>query len=215
MSAKLSLIGHTFGKLKVIGEADPRRFADGDTLCYWKCVCECGKKVEVLTKTLRNGMTRSCGCLRVKHGHSLRKTKSPEYSSWIGIISRCTNPKIRNWENYGGRGITVCERWRKFENFLADMGNRPKGMSIDRIDNNGNYEPGNCRWATQQQQSSNTRRNKAFVVNGMSGNMAELSRYYGLKFMTVWDRIYRRNWPPEKAFLTPLCEAKRNRLKAS
>jgi hypothetical protein len=119
---------------------------------------------------LRNGHTRSCGCLghewtksgkaNLKHGQAKKGMISPEHKIWQGIIKRCTNPNNHKWHRYGGRGIIVCNRWKIFENFLADMGERPKGLSIDRINNDGNYEPGNCRWATAKIQANNQTRRK-------------------------------------------------------
>lgn len=136
---------------------------------YWKCRCDCGRTTIVRSEQLRSGHTRSCGCLgrdkvierSTKHGHCVGQTKTPEYQAWSKAIDRCRNPRTTGFENYGGRGIAVCSRWlNSFEDFLADMGPRPRRHSLDRINNDGDYEPANCRWATRKVQANNTRRNR-------------------------------------------------------
>ena len=158
-----------FGRLRVIGE-NGRNKSGG---VKWKCICDCGKICNPSSGALHQGATRSCGCLHKesaarngRNGKSSRTTHgmsySPEYKSWAGAVQRCTNPNCTGYEFYGGRGITVCSQWlHSFEQFFKDMGVRPKGTSLDRIDVNGDYKPSNCKWATQKEQNYNTRRKRA------------------------------------------------------
>lgn len=163
MPARLDINNQRFGRLVAL--QPNRRDQSG---WWWLCICDCGKQTVVRGVVLRRGDTRSCGCAmyetKTKHGHHRRHNgrhnPSPTYKSWAGMLTRCRNSKQRGYHNYGGRGITVCKRWLTFTNFLADMGERPLGTSLDRIDNDGNYEPNNCRWATTKEQSINKRGKK-------------------------------------------------------
>lgn len=132
---------------------------------FWKCLCDCGEIKLIRGTTLRNGETKSCGCWNsevvskrsYKHGHAPRIKRSKTYVAWYSMFCRCLYPKNKHYKNYGGRGISVCDRWKDFRNFLADMGESPKNLTLDRINNDGNYEPGNCRWTTRKENNNNRR----------------------------------------------------------
>lgn len=148
--------GEQFGRLTAISYAG----LNGCRQRTWLCKCFCGAKATIREWNLHVGHTRSCGCLRRRtvHGALRSGKRAPEYISWIAAKSRCNNPNVTDYALYGGRGINMCEEWDKsFVAFRAHMGPRPKGTSLDRIDTNGNYEPGNCRWADAKTQTNNRR----------------------------------------------------------
>lgn len=164
-SRRINIAGKAFGHLIALRHI--AKSAGGQVL--WKCRCNCGSLTVVASSDLRKGKTISCGCVRsarlaqqTTHGEA-KRPRTPEYRAWCAMRTRCTNPRVRCWPNYGGRGIRVCGRWQTFEHFLADLlasiGRRPsRRHSIDRIDVNGHYAPGNIRWATAAQQNRNRRR---------------------------------------------------------
>jgi hypothetical protein len=142
--------GNRYNKLTVIGRATRGRRT------LWLCRCDCGGERAVTGGQLRQGAVRSCGCTRTApRTHGMARTRI--YNIWHAMLRRCRNPNVADYPNYGGRGIRVCDRWQRFENFYADMGDRPEGKSLDRIDNNGNYEPGNVKWSDAKEQKANQR----------------------------------------------------------
>ncbi len=209
------LTGKPFDHLKVLYYAGQTRTSGGNVIHLWRCVCKykgCGNETTVRGGDLRSGLTGSCGCLRKEvTGNRSRthgKSHSVEHKIWKGIVKRCYNENAAGYARYGGRGIEVSARWQGpggFANFLADMGKRPTPKhSIDRYpDNNGNYEPSNCRWATFKEQQRNRRTNKLLTMNGETRCMEEWVEITGLPRSTLDCRL-KRGWSVEKALTTPL-----------
>ena len=158
---RLDLTGKVYGRLTVIEFSH----STSNYQSLWRCKCDCGNETLTCTANLNNGKCKSCGCIRKGLNATHGMTGTPEYMAWASLRGRCNNLKDKGYCHYGGRGIKCCERWDKFENFYEDMGPRPSDKhSIDRIDNDGNYEPNNCRWATREVQMSNRRRGKSGFV---------------------------------------------------
>lgn len=178
----IDLTGQKFGRLLVI----ERCGYSSDRHITWTCKCDCGNTKEIIGKCIKSGAIRSCGCISreksktLNLSHGMSNTK--EYTTWVSMINRCYDKNRESWIHYGGRGIIVCDSWRNFENFYEDMGDRPEGTTLDRINVNGNYCKENCRWATILEQSNNKRWNRYYVFNGEKLTKAELSRTTGISY---------------------------------
>lgn len=189
-------IGEKYGRIEIIS-FDKRI----NRTYYWNCKCECGNVKSIRSTNLTSKKTNSCGCLgkesraksNTKHGHSFVGKHSTEYNIWTSMTQRCTNIKNDNYPNYGAKGIKICERWIKFENFLEDMGQRPsKKYTLDRIDTKGNYELINCRWATSLQQNNNTSRNvkvKNLITDEEYTSIAVAAREINISETTLWYQL--------------------------
>src|SRR5690606_30184289 len=195
------LTGQQFGDLTVIEYAGSIK-----GLAFWKCQCKCGGEKVTRGISLRKGDTTSCGCAFIrtitKHGATVG-SKTSEYTVWSGMKHRCLNPDAKFFSHYGGRGITVCERWMKFENFLEAMGPRPKGFTLERIDNSKGYSKENCVWASRKQQSNNNRRNRVIEVDGVSKTATQWAEQRGIRPGTILNRLF-KGWSPVEAVSTPL-----------
>lgn len=200
----IDMTGRRFGRLVALGPCE-RIKRDFGTQIKWRCSCDCGNEVTVAGGDLRGGKTNSCGCLlseasrrrKTRHG----KARKPEYTTWRGMRDRCEQQSHVSYHLYGGKGVTVCERWKDFENFWIDMGQRPSPHhSIDRIDSKGHYEPGNCRWATRREQAANISRNLIVTAFGRTGPLCTFVKTDDRRVYTkIRDRIVKLGWEPEKA----------------
>lgn len=205
MKPIIDMSGKRFERLLVlrISDQNPR---------YWVCKCDCGAIKEVCGYRMRLGTTRSCGCLGIENRKKHAKTASVThgqylsgaYRSWTAMISRCAYPKNASYKDYGGAGISVCERWMKFESFHEDMGDRPEGATLDRYpDGGGNYEPGNCRWATPLQQTNNQQRTRRVAYRGVEYTLRELSEATGVSLTLLRNRMRRKGISVEELVERP------------
>lgn len=195
MTRKTDLLGRRFGSLLVVAAAQSIRGH-----AYWLCRCDCGRQSMVAAQYMIGGDTKSCGCLKAPFSG---RHNTAMYRIWSGVISRCTSPGTSRYTYYGGRGIKVCPRWLVYENFVADMGERPPGMQLDRIDNDGDYEPSNCRWATRNEQQRNKRSSRILVVRGKRMTLVEASERFDIRAGTILKRL-QLGWPDELAATAPL-----------
>lgn len=200
----IDLTGKKFNRLEVIVYANKRN-SSGEFL--WLCLCDCGNKTEVSTCDIKNGYVKSCGCLKGKNQFEdpkhLYQKHYHLYQRWKGIKKRCYNPNFEGSENYGDRGIKVCDAWKKFEPFLEwSLANGfDRSLQIDRIDSNGDYEPSNCRWVTPKENSSNKRNNRFITIDGEEQTSAEWARIAGVSKKTITDRID-RGWSGDELLLS-------------
>lgn len=206
MPAAKQLTGLVFGRLTVVGKSGTR-----SGRVTWECCCSCGNTVHTVSHALTSGHSKSCGCWRdernkgteIKHGHARRGVKlSPTYKTWQSMMTRCYNSGVKSFKDYGGRGITVCNEWHHFENFLSSMGERPTGTTLDRKNNAKGYSPSNCRWATKFEQARNTRANHIVDYDGHHMTQIEFSERINMKRQTVSWRL-RHGWTPEQVATTP------------
>ena len=198
-----NILGQRFGRLVTIAHVGSTR---GKKQALWLCKCDCGNQHATTLACLVNGRTKSCGCIARIEYKGTYKTwgKTSTWESWSKMRHRCNDSRYRFYERYGGRGITVCERWQEsFVNFLNDMGERPTGTTIDRIDFNGNYEPLNCRWSTQKEQMRNTSKTRWIQYKGDRKPMSQWAEELGLNPKVISQRLS-RGWTINDALETPL-----------
>ena len=194
--------GQRYGSLVILRDAGFSEMPCGQRARLFNCQCDCGNRTVVRLGALRSGQTTSCGCAKLrhlidrstKHGHKRKGQMTGTYSTWIGMRQRCCNPRSPRYMDYGGRGIGVCDRWlNSFENFLEDMGEKPEGLTLERVNNNGDYEPGNCIWGTYYVQGNNTRCNVR-IWNGESySSMKQFAKAFGIPYHTFRELyIYKK-----------------------
>jgi len=201
----IDLAGKTFSRWTVICRVGNTQKGQA----MWLCRCQCGTERALKSIVLRRNISMSCGCWKsevttkrsTKHGHANSGKITPTYHSWAGMVARCTNQKNKFFQNYGGRGISVCNQWNIFAGFLADMGEKPPKHSLDRINLNGNYEPSNCRWATAQEQAQNKTSNRLITFNGETRPLIEWARSLGICHSTLQERL--ENWSVAESLTTP------------
>ena len=214
MGKLIDLTGRRFGRLIVVSRAE----ADGPTT-RWHVRCDCGATKIIAAQSLRDGVSESCGCLRREQiaGRNLRHggSRTREYDVWQTMHFRCTNPAARQWSDYGGRGIKVCERWSKYEHFIADMGARPSSShTIERLDNDGPYAPDNCEWATRSKNNRNRRSTRRLTYLGLTLPMVAWSELLGVPYGRLAARVA-EGWSDERVLTTPLLRSAKTEVAKS
>lgn len=204
----IDLTGQRFGRLVVVGRADPPYDKRG--YARWHCRCDCGNETDATGHNLCQGTTASCGCLQKERSRVANtthgQTGSRLYIIWQSMRARCENPHKHDYDYYGGRGITVCEEWHDFANFMqwAERTGYQENLTIDRIDANKGYNPVNCRWVTMHEQNRNRRSNVNITYHGVTRCLSDWAATFGIKTVTLWERIFRYHWDIERAFTTPV-----------
>lgn len=198
-SRVMNLSGMLFGRLTAEYPVEVR----SNKHVIYRCLCSCGNRIFVTNSNLRSGHTQSCGCQQKEKTSAANRThgksKTKTYQRWCQMIQRCHKPYAPNYQHYGQRGIYVCDRWREsFENFLEDMGEAPDGMWLERVDNNGPYDPTNCVWATPSEQGENTRRSRFIEAGGRRQSLSAWAREAGVNPETIRKRL-KRGWSPQDA----------------
>ncbi len=210
-----NLTGQRFGRLLVLEFSHVGKHYSK----YWNCICDCGVRKKIASPYLISNRTKSCGCwLRdfpstLSHGQCRRQNKTSEYRAWMGMKSRALNPKSEHFDRYGGRGIKICSRWLdSFENFFEDMGNKPSAShSIHRIDNDGDYTPENCCWATKKEQARHRCSSRLIEHNGATKTLAEWAENAGMDIRSLWQRI-KRGWSFDESINDPLTRRKKYKI---
>lgn len=197
-----AIVGQKFGRYTVVSVVPDKKSTRVIV------ACDCGQVRSVTGHNIVNGLAQSCGCLRRELSSERqarhRKSRTPIYKTWQSMKERCLNPTCHAYDQYGGRGIKICDRWlESFDNFYEDMGDRPAGTTLDRIDNNGGYSKENCRWATKKVQDRNRRTNRLLTVNGVVQTIAGWAEEVGISTAVIHQRL-KRGWSPEDAVLKPL-----------
>lgn len=210
VNVKQDLTGHIFGRLTVLARADDYIPKSGKAYSAWLCKCKCGTEKVFLQSTLTTGHSKSCGCLRKERMRQDKETHggigTKLYNSWRAMRERCSNPNANNYNLYGGRGISVCEEWNDFSCFRSwaeENGYKP-GLSIDRINPDGNYEPDNCRWLSSFGQCNNKRNNRLITMDGITKTLSEWAYEVGIKSNTIRNRIDNLGWDVERALKQPV-----------